>query len=93
MSDDILYRADGVVRLTTVNRAAKINSLDLAADNDPVEAFKASVDIRRTDTNDTLLSAQIERKTFDDPFKQRFAQVAVGGEPGIPAALDQRRVG
>jgi enoyl-CoA hydratase/carnithine racemase len=41
MSDDILYQADGAVRLITINRPAKMNSLDFAANDDLVEAFKA----------------------------------------------------
>jgi len=41
MSDDILYQADGAVRLITINRPAKMNSLDFAANDELVEAFKA----------------------------------------------------
>lgn len=41
MSDDILYEADGAVRLITINRPAKLNSLDFVANDALIDAFKA----------------------------------------------------
>jgi enoyl-CoA hydratase/carnithine racemase len=41
MSDDILYQADGAVRLITINRPANMNSLDFAANDALIDAFKA----------------------------------------------------
>lgn len=41
MSDDILIEKHGGVRLITINRAGKMNSLDFAANDLLVEAFKA----------------------------------------------------
>ena len=41
MSDDILYEAHGPVRLITLNRPAKMNSLDFEANDALVERWKA----------------------------------------------------
>ncbi|MDX1710949.1 MAG: enoyl-CoA hydratase-related protein [Rhodovibrionaceae bacterium] len=41
MSDDILYEAHGHVRLITINRPEKMNSLDFAANDELVEAWRA----------------------------------------------------
>jgi len=40
MSDDILYQADGMVRLITINRPAKMNALDFAANDALISAFQ-----------------------------------------------------
>ena len=57
MSDDILYQADGAVRLITINRPAKMNSLDFAANDALIDAFKAfdadgdgSIDVQEWET-------------------------------------------
>ena len=41
MSDDIRYDRHGAVRLITINRPAKMNSLDFDANDALVEAWKA----------------------------------------------------
>ena len=40
MSDDILYDSHGAVRLITINRPEKMNSLDFAANDALVDAFR-----------------------------------------------------
>jgi enoyl-CoA hydratase/carnithine racemase len=40
MSDDILYEEVGYVRLITINRPVKMNSLDFSANEDLINAFK-----------------------------------------------------
>jgi enoyl-CoA hydratase/carnithine racemase len=40
VSDDILFEAHGAIRLITINRAAKMNSLDFAANDALVEAWR-----------------------------------------------------
>ena len=40
MSNDIIYEEVGYVRLITINRPVKMNSLDFSANEDLIEAFK-----------------------------------------------------
>ena len=40
MTDDILYERHGKVRLITINRVAKMNSLDFAANDQLIEFWK-----------------------------------------------------
>ena len=41
MSDDVLYESHGAVRLITINRPAKMNSLDFDANDALIDAWKA----------------------------------------------------
>ena len=74
MSDDILYEAHGHVRLITLNRPAKMNSLDLEANDALVERWKefdADPDARVavvTGTGDRAFCAGADLKTYTMAF-------------------------
>ena len=40
MADDILYETDGPIRIITINRPSKMNSLDFSANDKLIKAFK-----------------------------------------------------
>ena len=40
MADDILYETDGPIRIITINRPSKMNSLDFSAKDKLIKAFK-----------------------------------------------------
>jgi enoyl-CoA hydratase/carnithine racemase len=79
MADDILYEADGPVRLITINRPAKINSLDFAANDRLVECWRDFVrdDAARiaviTGAGDKAFCAGADLKTYTMDFARRPA--------------------
>ncbi len=74
MSDDILYESHGNVRLITINRPGKMNSLDFAANDRLVEAFedfKRDADARVaviTGAGDQAFCAGADLKTYTMAF-------------------------
>lgn len=74
MSDDILYESHGAVRLVTINRPAKMNSLDFAANDALVEAWQAfdADDAARvavvTGAGDQAFCAGADLKTYTMSF-------------------------
>ena len=74
MSDDILYEAHGHVRLITLNRPAKMNSLDFEANDALVERWKefdADPEARVavvTGAGDRAFCAGADLKTYTMPF-------------------------
>ena len=77
MSRDILYETHGGVRLITINRAAKMNSLDFAANDELVSiwhAFNADPDARvalLTGAGDKAFCAGADLKTYTMDFAGR----------------------
>ena len=92
MSSDILYESHGHVRLITINRAAKMNSLDFAGHELMVEIwheFDNDSDARvalLTGTGDTAFCAGADLKTYTMPFATtpapEFTRVYTNG-PGL----------
>ena len=92
MSSDILYESYGHVRLITINRAAKMNSLDFAAHELMVEIwheFNNDSDARvalLTGKGDTAFCAGADLKTYTMPFATtpapEFSRVYTNG-PGL----------
>ena len=92
MSSDILYEHHGHVRLITINRAAKMNSLDFAAHELMVEIwheFNSDSDARvavLTGMGDTAFCAGADLKTYTMPFATtpapEFTRVYTNG-PGL----------
>ena len=76
MSDDILYESHGHVRLVTLNRPAKMNSLDFAANDALVERWKefdADPEARVavvTGAGDRAFCAGADLKTYTMAFAQ-----------------------
>jgi len=74
MSDDILYQSHGAVRLITINRPAKMNSLDFDANDALIEAWKefdGDDDARVaviTGTGDRAFCAGADLKTYTMSF-------------------------
>lgn len=94
MSDDILYESHGAVRLITINRAAKMNSLDFAANDALVEAFQrfdADQEARvavLTGAGDKAFCAGADLKTYtmnfgtspQPAFRERYTNgLGIGG--------------
>lgn len=79
MSSDILYEKNGAVRLITINRPAKMNSLDFAANDALVEAFREfdqDADARVavvTGAGDKAFCAGADLKTYTINFATRPA--------------------
>ena len=79
MADDILYEADGPVRLITINRPGRMNSLDFAANDALVERwreFAADDDARVaviTGAGDAAFCAGADLKTYTMDFARRPA--------------------
>ena len=79
MRDDILYEAHGPVRRITINRPAKMNSLDFAANDALVEIwseFNADEEARvalLTGAGDKSFCAGADLKTYTMDFAQRPA--------------------
>ncbi|HIP05008.1 MAG TPA: hypothetical protein EYN43_08150, partial [Gammaproteobacteria bacterium] len=92
MENDILYEHHGHVRLITINRAAKMNSLDFAAHELMVEIwreFNADADARvavLTGTGEAAFCAGADLKTYTMPFATtpapEFTRVYTNG-PGL----------
>jgi len=92
MSSDILYESYGHVRLITINRAAKMNSLDFAGHELMVDIwheFDNDSDARvalLTGTGDTAFCAGADLKTYTMPFATtpapEFSRVYTNG-PGL----------
>jgi enoyl-CoA hydratase/carnithine racemase len=76
---DILYEADGPVRLITINRADKMNSLDFAANDQLVEYWQEFIadDTARiaviTGAGDSAFCAGADLKTYTMDFARRPA--------------------
>ena len=74
MENDILYEHHGHVRLITINRAAKMNSLDFAAHELMVEIwreFNADADARvavLTGTGEAAFCSGSDLQTYTMPF-------------------------
>jgi enoyl-CoA hydratase/carnithine racemase len=74
MSDDILYESHGAVRLITINRPAKMNSLDFVANEELIDtlvAFDSDDDARvavLTGAGDSAFCAGADLKTYTMDF-------------------------
>ncbi len=79
MSDDVLYEKHGSVRLITINRPDKMNSLDFAANDALVETFRAFRDDEGarvavvTGAGDKAFCAGADLKTYTMDFANRPA--------------------
>ncbi len=79
MADDILYEADGPVRLITINRPDRMNSLDFAANDRLVECWRefAADDSARiaviTGAGGSAFCAGADLKTYTMDFARRPA--------------------
>lgn len=79
MSSDILYETHGPVRLITINRPGKMNSLDFTANDALVEAFRAFADDAEarvavvTGAGSTSFCAGADLKTYTVDFANRPA--------------------
>jgi len=92
MDDDILYESDGRVRLITINRPAKMNSLDFSAHEALVQIwhdFNADADARVaviTGSGDQAFCAGADLKTYTMAFAQtpapEFNRIYTNG-PGL----------
>jgi enoyl-CoA hydratase/carnithine racemase len=78
MSDDIVIARHGAVRLITINRAAKMNSLDFAAHEALVEAFK---DFNADDTARVAVITGAGDKAFCAGADLKTYTVAFGTTP------------
>jgi enoyl-CoA hydratase/carnithine racemase len=79
MADDIIYEADGPVRVITINRPERMNSLDFAANDQLVECWRtfADDDSARiaviTGAGESAFCAGADLKTYTMDFARRPA--------------------